>query len=192
MTEDEDDDLLSRILPSQAERAGRSGMVGESLLEAIFNSFGIRIVNDNPEYHMYFANGADFFPRKERMLIRKHQVLGQRIDFLYKDFATGLSLPIECINQMGSGTTDQKLSFTIEELLKICSHKKFPAFWLVLTGDGFSPRVTQAMNTKVAKLNRNQNEVRGRIIFNAGTLLQRAIERLIEQNDPDGSVERQP
>lgn len=163
-------------LPSQGARAVRSGRYGELAIEAGFKAFGVRAVNDNREFHYE----GEFWERKEKLLIRQHQLPnGSVIDFLYKNFATKLTVPIECKQQMDSGTTDQKLSYTVDEL-EDCGH---PAFWLVLSGGGFNPKVVKVIEAKIKKLNA-KGKVKGRLVYDERSLLQRAIERLVERNEP--------
>jgi hypothetical protein len=163
-------------LPSQGARAVRSGRYGETVIEAGFGAYGVRAVNDNREFHYE----GEFWERKEKLLIRQHRLEnGRIIDFLYKNFAIKQVVPIECKQQMDSGTTDEKLSYTIDQL-EACAH---PAFWLVLSGGGFNPGVVKFIEAKIKKLN-TKGRVKGRLIFNEGSFLQRAIERLVERNEP--------
>jgi hypothetical protein len=163
-------------LPSQGARAVRSGRYGETIIEAGFRAYGVRGVNDNREFHYE----GQLWERKDKLLIRQHKLTsGKIIDFLYKNFAIKQMVAIECKQQMGSGTTDEKLSFTIDQL-EGCGHA---AFWLVLSGGGFNPDVVKIIEAKIKKLN-EKGRVKGRLIFNEKSLLQRAIERLVEQNEP--------
>ena len=163
-------------LPSQGARASRSGNFGQSSIEAGFKTYGVRAVNDNLEFHY----DCDLWERKERLLIRQHKLAsGWTIDFLYKNFAIKQAVPIECKNQMGSGTTDEKLAYTVDKL-EVCG---YPFFWLVLSGGGFNPDVVKAIDKKIKKLN-TKGMVKGRLVYDERSLLQRAIERLVERNEP--------
>jgi hypothetical protein len=163
-------------LPLQGARASRSGRYGEFAIEAGFKAYAVRAVNDNLEFH-YEGN---LWERKDKLLIRQHKLhSGRIVDFLYKNFATGLTVPIECKNQKESGTTDEKLSYSVDQLEE-CGH---PAFWLVLSGGGFNPDVVKFVEAKIKKLN-GKGRVKGCVIYNEQSLMQRAIERLVERNEP--------
>jgi PD-(D/E)XK nuclease superfamily domain len=163
-------------LLSHGARAGRSGRYGETTIEGSFHVYGVPSVEDNRAYHA----DTDFLQRKDKLLVRQYRLLsGRRVDFFYKDFANNLNVPIECKQQMNSGTTDEKLAYTIDQLAACGFHY----FWLVLGGGGFNPAVTAFIETKVRKINQ-LGKVKGRIIHNAGNLLQKAIERLVERNEP--------
>jgi hypothetical protein len=157
--------------PSQGARAVRSGSFGELSLEAAFKAHGINIVNDHPEFHY----DSDIFERKDKILIRQFLIRpSHRIDYLFRDFAVDLRLAIECRNQMGPGTTDEKLHFVVNRLARA----GFP-YWLIVSGGAFRPMVTQATQVLIVDSNKRTN-VQGRLIFNAAHYLQRAVEKLID------------
>lgn len=159
---------------SQGARAVRSGTFGELTLEAAFKAYNVRATNDHPEFHYE----TDIWGRTERLLIRQFQIsAGYRVDYLYRDFETGFRLAIECKNQMGPGTTDEKLFATVLGLVEV----QVP-YWLILSGGSFRPTVTGKVAKFIEKQN-NQTNTRGRLIFNAAHYLQRAVERLIERNE---------
>jgi len=163
-------------LPSQGARAVRSGSFGQSSIESGFKIYGVPTVNDNLEFHY----DCDFWERKEKLLIRQHTLAsGWTIDFLYKNFAIKQTLPIEVKNQMGSGTADEKLAYTVDRL----EASGYPVFWLVLSGGGFNPAVVKDADKKIKKLNA-KGMVKGRLVYDEKSLLQRAIERLVERNEP--------
>jgi hypothetical protein len=161
-------------LPSQGARAGHSGLSLEMMVEATFSARKVRPVNNNPEFHYE----SDIFGRKDRILIRQVLLNGWRVDFLYKNFKTGLKVPIECRQQLGSGTTDEKLPHMIDKLVA-CN---CPGFWLVLGGGGFSPKMVDAVQKKISEMN-ERHKIRGRLVFNEGPFLQRAVEQLIERDE---------
>lgn len=160
--------------PSQGARAVRSGSFGELTLEAAFRAYGVNIANDHPEFHYK----TDIFGRTDKILIRQFLLLpGHRVDYFYRDFASDLTLAIECRNQMGSGTTDEKLHFTVNRLVEARS-----PYWLIVSGGAFRPMVIKATEALIADSNKRTN-VPGRMIFNAAHFLQRAVERLIERGE---------
>ena len=163
-------------LPSQGARAVRSGRYGELAIEAAFKAYGVRAVNDNLEFHYE----GEFWERKEKLLIRQHRLAtGRIVDFLYKNFAIKQTVAIECKQQMGGGTTDEKLAYTVDQL-EACGH---PAFWLVLSGPGFNPDVITSIDRKIKAINAKAR-IKGRLVHNEFSLMQRAIERLVERNEP--------
>jgi hypothetical protein len=163
-------------LLSQGARAVRSGRFGELAIEAGFKAYGVRAVNDNREFHFE----GDFWQRKDKFLIRQHQLAtGRIVDFLYKNFAIGQTMPIECKQQMGGGTTDEKLAYTVDQL-EACGHA---AFWLVLSGTGFNPDVVKSIDAKIKAINA-KGRIKGRLVHNEFSLMQRAVERLVERNEP--------
>lgn len=160
--------------PSQGARAVRSGTFGELTLEAAFKAYNVRATNDHPEFHYE----TDIWGRTERLLIRQFQIqAGYRIDYLYRNFETDVRLAIECKNQIGPGTTDEKLISTVQSLVET----NLP-YWLILSGGAFRPAVTKKVAKFIAENNQRTN-VPGRLIFNAAHYLQRAVERLIERNE---------
>lgn len=160
--------------PSQGARAVRSGSFGELTLEAAFKAYGINIANDHPEFHYE----TDIFDRKDKILIRQFQIgANYRVDYLYRNFENDLRLAIECRNQMGSGTTDEKLHFVVNRLVET----QLP-YWLLISGGAFRPMVTMATEKLIAQHNQRTN-VPGRLIYNQAHYLQRAIERLVERNE---------
>lgn len=160
--------------PSQGARAGHSGRSLEWMVEACFAARKVRPVNDNPEYH--YEN--DIFGRKEKLLIRQVRLNGWRVDYLYKNFRTGLRVPIECRQQLGSGTTDEKLPHMVDKLVA-CN---CPGFWLVIGGGGFSPKIVHTVQNKIADINKRL-KVCGHLVFNEGPFLQRAVEKLVERGE---------
>lgn len=155
---------------TQGAKAVRSGRYGEFAIEAAFRAYKVPTVDDNPEFH----HGADFWDRKEKLLIRQHSLPNGRIvDFLYKDFNAKLAFPIECKQQMGRGTTDEKLAYTVDMLAR----SGFGIFWLIISGGGFTPRVIQEIDAKINHLNKTTN-IKGRLVHNQGPFLQRAVEKL--------------
>jgi len=161
---------MTAELPLQGGRAVRSGRFGEATLEAGFGAYGVKIVNDDHVYH-----GADggMWARRDQLLIRQYQG-SYTIDFVYRDYSRDIVLPIECKQQMGSGTADHKLAYAVDLLVR----SGFKSFWLVLSGGGFNPAVTKAIDDKIRNL---PSGVNGRLIFNEGPFLQRAIEKLVER-----------
>jgi hypothetical protein len=159
--------------PSQGARAVRSGSFGELALEAAFKAHGVPIANDHPEFHY----DTDIFGRKDKILIRQFQINpNYRIDYLFRNFEIDLRLAVECRNQMGSGTTDEKLHFVVNRLVGT----QMP-YWLILSGGAFRSMVTVETEKLIAEQNQRTN-VPGRLIFNAAHYLQRAVERLIDRN----------
>src|SRR5688500_12845652 len=92
---------------TQGHHATVSGNFGEGMVEAAFAAYGVKSVNDNPEFHYE----PQLWPRDDVLLIRQHEINGIKIDYLYKNFKSGITLPIECKNQKERGSTDQKLAF---------------------------------------------------------------------------------
>jgi hypothetical protein len=97
----------------QGARAVRSGRFGEVTLEAGFSAYGVKIVNDD---HVYHTGDGGLWARKDLVLVRQYPVGNIKLDFMYRDFARDISLPIECKQQMGGGTTDQKLAYAVDVL----------------------------------------------------------------------------
>jgi hypothetical protein len=157
----------------QGARAVRSGRFGELGLEAGFAAYGAKIVMDNPVYH---NKGGELWARSDLILVCQYRMFdGSRLDYVFRDYRRDFVLAIEHKQQMGSGTTDEKLSYAVDRLAKY----ELP-FWLVLSGGGFNPKVTATIEKKVKQL----ESVRGRVVFNQGHFLQRAIEKLIECGEP--------
>lgn len=167
-------DTSQSEIPLQGARAVRSGRFGELSLEAGFEAYGAKIVNDDPVYHR--NRGGELWARRDRILIRQYRMPdgGANLDYLYRDYPRDLLLAIEHKQQMGTGTADEKLSYAIDRLVK-CD---LP-FWLILSGGGFNSKVTAAIEKKIRQL----ESVRGRLVFNQGHFLQRAIERLVERGE---------
>lgn len=160
-------------IPLQGARAVRSGRFGELSLEAGFGAYGAKIVTDDPVYH---HKGGDLWARRDLILVRQYRMSdGSKLDYVFRDYRRNFVLAIEHKQQMGGGTTDEKLSYAVDRLTKY----GLP-FWLVLSGGGFNPKVTATIEKKVRQL----ESVRGRLIFNEGPFLQRAIERLVECGEP--------
>ena len=161
------------VIPLQGARAVRSGRFGELSLEAGFEAYGAKIVNDDPVYH---HKAGELWARRDLILIRQYRMPdGCRLDYVFRDYRNDLVLAIEHKQQMGLGTTDQKLSFTVDQLSKY----ELP-FWLVLSGGGFNSKVIANIDNKIRRL----ETVRGRLVFNQGPFLQRAIEKLVECGEP--------
>ena len=169
MTKRNDDDRQTEIL-LQGARAVRSGVFGEKMLEAAFETYGAKIVKDHLIYH--HLKEGELWARRDRILVRQYQMSdGGKIDYLYRDYRRDLVLAIEHKNQMDNGTTDEKLSWAVDRMVQY----GLP-FWLVLSGDGFHLKVTATIEKKIKQL----ESVHARLIFNKGPFLQRAIERLVE------------
>lgn len=169
-------DGLFPALPSQGARAVRSGMFGELVLEAMFCAYKIDVVNDQPELHMPQFNWA----QRDKLLIRQARISPNHyVDFLYKDYSREISLPIECKNQMGLGTTDEKLTSTVEFIVDAgCA-----AFWLVLTGKGWRPKVLRLVRHKIEHLNATTNLKARMFHSESQRSLQRSVELLIERGE---------
>jgi len=167
-------DISQTEVPLQGARAVRSGRFGEKSLEAGFEAYGVKIVNDDPVYHR--DKGGDLWTRRDQILIRQYRMPdgGANLDYLYRDYLRDLVLAIEHKQQMGTGTADEKLSYAIDRLVK-CN---LP-FWLILSGGGFNSKVTAVIDKKIRLL----ESVRGRLLFNQAHFLQRAIEKLIERGE---------
>ena len=160
-------------IPLQGARAVRSGLFGEMALEAGFKAYGAKLVNDDPVYH---HKAGELWARSDLILIRQYRMPdGCRLDYVFRDYRRDLVLAIEHKQQMGSGTTDEKLSYAVDRMARY----ELP-FWLVLSGGGFNPKVTLTIEKKIQQL----ASVRGRLVFNDGPFLQRAIEKLVECGEP--------
>jgi len=155
---------------SQGARAGRSGGYLEKLIRTAFEQFGVRIVKDNAEYH-YDSN---LWQRKEKFLVEQPCIQGIFPDFLYIDFWKNLRVAIECRQQVGPGSTDRKLSYTIDDLLKL----PLSGFWIAISGDGFSKKVLHVVQNKIVAVNKRPG-IRGRLI--SDNILFRSIEQLVEK-----------
>jgi hypothetical protein len=157
------------IFPSQGAKAVRSGVYGEAKLLAAFAAFKIKAIDDQPSYH-----DSQLWPRKGKLLLRQSkQVTGRFVDYLYKDYDRHLSVAMECKNQEGWGTTDEKLSYTIDMLI-VAEHP----FWLILSGNGWNPTVIKFME---AKIKAAAIERPSRLIWDH--FLYRAVERLVERGE---------
>ena len=155
-------------------RAVRAGLVGEVITRSIFESYRVKVVKDNRVFHN--PGGDLWIPAHNQILIPQYAHRSDlKFDYMYINFKRNIYLPIECKNQMSAGTTDQKLA----DLIDILGQCDFPAFWIILTGGGFNPKVTKRMYDKVRAL----KNIRGKLIFNEGALLVRAIERLVEHGE---------
>lgn len=162
--------------PSQGAQAGRSGHSLELIVEALFKARGVRAVNDNPEFH----HEKQLWQRNEKFLIRQVRLHGRIVDFLYKDFGRGVKLPIECKQQLGTGTTEEKLAYTVNKLIKITKGERSSGYWLVLNGGGFSKKVVQDIHNEISESNRRER-IFGRLIFNEGPIFQRAVDDLVNK-----------
>jgi hypothetical protein len=157
------------FFPTQGAKAVRSGRYGELALEAAFSAHKVKAYDDNPGFH----NDTQLWSRKDKILVRQYVLdSGRIVDFVYKDFYRSISLPIECKQQMGNGTTDEKLSYTVKGLVR----SGYGVFWLVLSGGGFRPRVIEDIRKEIMFL----KDISGRLIFNEGPFLQRAVEKLVD------------
>lgn len=163
-------------IPSQGARAGQSGTSLEGIVEAVFAARKVRAVKFDPEL-FYGPEYQDMWKRKDRLLVRQTLIKGWKIDFCYIDFNRNLYVPIECKQQLGSGTTDEKLTHVVKKLAN-CGHA---AFWLVLGGGGFSPKMIYSVQNDISKL--AHQKIRGHLVFNEGPFLQRAVERLVERGE---------
>lgn len=155
---------------SQGARAGRSGGYLQSIICAAFEQFGVRRVKDNHEYH-YESN---IWKRKEKFLIEQPRIQGIVPDFLYIDFWKDLRLAIECKQQVGPGSADRKLSYAIDDLLKL----PLSGFWIAISGDGFSKKVLHVVQNKIVLANKKSG-IRGRLV--SDNILFRSIEQLVER-----------
>lgn len=154
---------------SQGARAGRSGGYLQNIICAAFEQFGVRRVKDNPEYHQ-----SNIWKRKEKFLIEQPRIQGIVPDFLYIDFWKDLKLAIECKQQIGPGSADRKLSYAIDDLLKL----PLSGFWIAISGDGFSKKVLYNVQNKIVAAN-NKTGIRGRLV--SDNILFRSIEQLVER-----------
>lgn len=169
--------LLPIEEPSQGARAGQSGASLEGIVEAVFAARKVRTVKYNPEYD-YGPEYQDMWGRKDKLLIRQVRIKGWKVDFLYVNFRTNLRVPIECKQQLGGGTTDEKLPHVVDKLVTCnCA-----GFWLVLGGGGFSKKMVHTVQNKIAALSA-KHKMRGHLVFNDGPFLQRAVERLVERGE---------
>jgi hypothetical protein len=166
-------------VPTQGARAGTSGQSLEAIVEALFSVRKVRAVNDNREYHYE----KDIFERKDKLLIRQPLINGWRVDFLYKNFRNHLVVPIECKQQLGGGTTDEKLAHTVDKLIACAKALNCSGYWLVLGGGGFSHKMIHVIQNKIKETN-GSRRLAGRCIFSDGPFLQRAIDALVEKNLP--------
>ncbi len=161
---------------SHGARSVRSGQYGEAIITAAFEVHDVKAVTDNEGYH----NEPQLWARKGKILICQHKMQsGRVVDFLYKDFDRDLTLAIEHKQQMGNGTTDEKLAYTADSL----ATSEYGLYWIILSGGGFSPKVIRVIEKKIRKYNDTTN-TRGRLVHNQGPFLQRAIEQLIDQGNP--------
>jgi PD-(D/E)XK nuclease superfamily domain len=155
---------------SQGARAGRSGGYLQNIICAAFEQFGVRRVKDNPEYH-YESN---LWKRKEKLLVEQPRIQGIVPDFLYIDFWKELRVAIECKQQVGPGSADRKLSYAIDDLLKL----PLSGFWIAISGNGFSKKVLHTVQNKIITANKKSG-IRGRLV--ADNILFRSIEHLVEK-----------
>ena len=163
--------------PSQGARAGQSGTSLEGIVEAVFAARKVRSCVYNREFD-YGPEYQDMWGRKDRLLVRQVYLNGWKVDYLYIDFRRNLRIPIECKQQLGSGTTDEKLPHCVDKLVGCrCS-----GFWLVLGGGGFSKLMVDVVQKKIADLSAVHKMV-GRLVFNEGPFLQRSVERLVERGE---------
>jgi hypothetical protein len=163
--------------PSQGARAGQSGTSLERIVEAVFSARKVRPCDYNSSFD-YGPEYQDMWKRKDKLLVRQVRIKGWKVDFLYIDFRRDLRVPIECKQQLGGGTTDEKLPHVVDKLVG-CG---CVGFWLVLGGGGFSPKMVHVVQNKIEKLS-GQHKMRGHLVFNEGPFLQRAVERLVERGE---------
>jgi hypothetical protein len=169
--------LFDEHVPSQGARAGQSGTSLEGIVEAVFAARKVRVVEYNREYD-YGQEYQDMWGRKDRLLARQSRIKDWKVDFLYIDFRRNLRVPIECKQQLGSGTTDEKLPHVVDKLIG-CGCQ---GFWLVLGGGGFSKAMVDIVQKKISSLS-TIHKMRGHLVFNEGPFLQRAVERLVERGE---------
>jgi hypothetical protein len=161
---------------TQGAEANRSGQYGENQFEALATSFGIPIVEDDAGYH-----GIQLFPQSGQLLIRqvKYELESglTRFDYVYRDFGRGITLPIEIKSQLGSGSTDQKIIHSLEELHEAAS----PGAWLVLFGGGFRKKIQDAAHRKAQRMSAGNKRVR--VINAVGNVLFRYFRRLVDDGE---------
>jgi hypothetical protein len=174
MTNDEINDFFSGKNRSQGAKAVRSGQSGEQMLEAMFKTFKVSITRDDRGYH----NDGQLWPHKKSFVVRQFQLDNCQedycVDYMYMGFPGNLRLPIEVKSQYGSGTTDEKLLYTANRLVRA----GYPAFWIVVFGQSFRREIVSAVNSELKKLGR------GRLIYGEQSLLFRAIEQLVDKGKP--------
>lgn len=171
----EPNDLFPDDTPTQGAAAGRSGNSFELMIEGMFGSCRVKAVNDNPEFHYE----PQLYPRTDKLLIRKVAVNGWTVDFEFKDFKRALKVPIEAKQQLGSGSTDEKLAHTIDLLIKAAQRFDTPFYWLALGGQGWGKKMMQTVQNKINDTNA-RHKLKGRVLFNE-TNLQRAIHALVDR-----------
>lgn len=186
--DDDDDDVEDMFRdhgPSHGAKAVRSGQYAENALESKFLTFKVRTFDDHPSFHQ-----QQFWPRTGRALLRQHPIkTGNKIDYLYRDYDRNIPVAIEAKNQMGEGTTDQKLAYAVDILLE----SGYPFYWLVLHGGGFNKDVVSRIYKKIENCNGNKHQPQGalihtsecfpqgRLIQDVESILQRAIEALVDR-----------
>lgn len=166
--------FADELLPTQGARAGRSGRTTERMFEACFEG-RVRVVNDNPEFH-----GPDLWDRKDKLLIRQVRNGRYKMDWLFKNFRADISLPIEMKGQQGSGSTDEKLSYTVNKLIGAAKALNCKGYWLILNGRGFNFDVVQNIQTQINASNL-RDKLRGSMfVFD---IVQRRVDALIERGE---------
>jgi hypothetical protein len=171
--------LFPDEMPSQGAQASISGTSFELEVDAKFTARKVRVVDDNREFHYE----KDIFGRRDKLLIRQVLIAGVKVDRLFKDFARKLTLPIQCKQQWRGGTTDEKLAYTIDVLIKQAQDKNAPGYWLLLNGDGFNPKITQQMSNKIIETN-NRYKLKGRMLYALNVhVLAKAIDELVYRGD---------
>lgn len=143
----------------------------ETIVERVFVTYGVQAAN----YHRELEYDGGMFKRTGKLLIRDAKIKGR---FLYKDYDSGLSVPIECHQQNTSGSTDTKLAYALDLLVE-CG---CPGYWLVLSGRGFSKNVIENTRRKIARLH-SERKVCGHLVFNEGDFLRLAVEGLVERGE---------
>lgn len=159
---------------TQGAKAVRSGRYLEMAVEGRFKAYGVRA----SDYHVELSYDGDMWDRKDQLLIRQYKLPDRRVvDFMYRDYLRELWLPIECKQQMGSGTTDQKL---VHAVMALCQNG-FNNIWLILGGNGFSEGAMLTLDRHIKELISTKKIICTRL---REEMLQRRIERLVENGEP--------
>ena len=138
------------------------------------------MVKDDRSFHY-----PDLYNRTEKFLIEQPTVKEIKPDFLYIDYKRNIRLPIECKQQVGSGSTDQKLYYTLYELIGLGrwmteQYQSNAVYWLIVSGQGFSQKVMHKVQNEIIKTNK-QYKINGHLIYDE--ILFRAIETLCERGE---------
>ena len=163
------------LLPTQGARAVRSGHIGEHVFDALFKAHGVRSVKDNREYH----TEQYLWERNDKILVQQWELEnGKKLDRMYIDFPRCIRLPIEIKNQMGNGTTDEKLLFTLQRLASVPGTK---FGWLILGGFGFSEAAIKAVYDRVHELGRDRKFIVEIFAAEDASRLQKAVGKLVDE-----------